>query len=71
MVQRLRLHTSNAVGEGSIPGQGTRVPHATWCGQKNKKLKKLKKKKRNVKSLEKLPFKKLPDNVNNRHIPEL
>ena len=27
-VQRLRLHTSNAEGVGSIPSQGTRVPHA-------------------------------------------
>lgn len=26
---------------------------------------------RNVKSLEKVLFEKLPDNVNNRHIPEL
>ena len=23
-------------GVGSLPGQGTRVPHATWCGQKKK-----------------------------------
>lgn len=26
---------------------------------------------RNVKSLEKVPFEKLPDNINNRHITEL
>ena len=36
-VQWLRLHTSNAGGVGSIPGQGSNIPHATvW--QKNKKL---------------------------------
>ena len=23
-----------AQGEGSIPGQGTKIPHAAWCGQK-------------------------------------
>ena len=33
MVQRLRLHASNAGGVGSIPGQGTKIPHATRCGQ--------------------------------------
>ena len=35
-VQWLRLCASNAGGAGSIPGRGTKVPHATWCGQKNK-----------------------------------
>ena len=25
---------------GSIPGQGTKIPHAAWCGQKVKKKKK-------------------------------
>ena len=33
-VQWLRLHASNAVGLGSIPGQGTKIPHAVWHGQK-------------------------------------
>ena len=27
---------SNAGGVGSIPGRGTKIPHATWCGQKLK-----------------------------------
>ena len=30
----LRLHASNAGGAGSIPGRGTKIPHAVWCGQK-------------------------------------
>ena len=34
MVQWLRLCTFNAEGMGSIPGQGTKIPHVTWCGQK-------------------------------------
>ena len=33
-VQWLRLHTSTAEGTGSIPGQGTRIPHASWLGEK-------------------------------------
>ena len=33
-VQWLRLYTPNAQGMGSIPGWGTRVSHAAWCGQK-------------------------------------
>ena len=37
VVQWLRLHTSNAEGMGLIPGQGTKIPHATWCSQKKKK----------------------------------
>ena len=32
-VQWLRLHTPNVGGTGSIPGQGTKVPHATQRGQ--------------------------------------
>lgn len=31
------VKTSKAGGTGSIPGQGMKVPHATCCGQKNKK----------------------------------
>ena len=29
MVQWLRVHASNAGGLGSIPDQGTQIPHAT------------------------------------------
>ena len=36
MVQWLKLQASNAEGTGSIPGQGTKIPHATWHGQKIK-----------------------------------
>ena len=32
--QWLRLHASDAGGLGSIPGQGTKTPHATRCSQK-------------------------------------
>ena len=35
-VQWLRLHVSNTVGTGSIPGQGTRIPQVAWHGQKKK-----------------------------------
>ena len=35
--QWLRLHTSTAAGVGSVPGQGTKIPHAVWCGQEKKK----------------------------------
>ena len=27
---------STAGGLGSIPGRGTKIPHAVWCGQKQK-----------------------------------
>ena len=33
----LRLCVSTAKGSGSIPGQGTKIPHASWCGQKKEK----------------------------------
>ena len=36
-VQWLTLHASTAGGVGSIPGQGTKIPQAAWCGQ-NKKI---------------------------------
>ena len=26
----------SAQNKGLIPGQGTKIPHATWCGQKKK-----------------------------------
>ena len=35
-VQWLELHTFNAEGVGSIPGQGTKIPHAGWFSQKYK-----------------------------------
>ena len=37
MLQWLRFHASNEEGAGSIPGQGTKIPHASWCGQKEKR----------------------------------
>ena len=40
VVQWLRLRTSTAGGTGSIPGQGTKIPHAVWHSQKKKKEKK-------------------------------
>ena len=36
VVQWLRLHASIAGGMGSIPGQGAKIPHAVWHGQKQK-----------------------------------
>ena len=36
VVQWLRLHTSNAGGRGSVPGQGIKIPHATWYSKKKK-----------------------------------
>ena len=36
-VQWLRLRASNADCVGSIPGQGTKIPHATWHSQRKKK----------------------------------
>ena len=35
-VQWLRPCASNARGTGSIPGQGTKIPHAPQGGQKEK-----------------------------------
>ena len=35
-VQWLRLCTHNAEGVVSIPDQGTKIPNATWPGQKKK-----------------------------------
>ena len=39
MVQWLRLLASTAGGAGSIPGQGTKIQHATQHDQKNKNKK--------------------------------
>ena len=36
-VQWLGLRSSTAGGMGSIPGQGAKIPQATWCNQKTKK----------------------------------
>ena len=44
VVQRLRLHASTAGGTGSISGRGTKIPQATWCGQKQKQKNKQTKK---------------------------
>ena len=47
MVQWLRLCPSTARDTGSIPGQGTKIPHAAWCEKERKKeRKKIKKKKK-------------------------
>ena len=35
-VQWLGICASNAGGASSIPGGGTKIPHATWCGQKER-----------------------------------
>ena len=37
----LRLHMSLTGVPGSIPGQGTKIPHAVLGGQKNKTIKKI------------------------------
>ena len=36
-VQQLQPLTFTAEGLGSIPGQGTKIPQATWLGKKKKK----------------------------------
>ena len=33
----LKLWASSAGGTGSIPGRGTKILYAGWCGQKNNK----------------------------------
>ena len=40
MVQWLGLCASTAGGTGSIPGWGSKILHAAWHGQKNKRKKK-------------------------------
>ena len=37
MVQELKRQASNARVTGSIPGQGTKIPHVVWHGVKKKK----------------------------------
>ena len=39
---RLKLHLFTTVGMGSIPG--TKIPGASWCGQKKKKKRRKKRK---------------------------
>ena len=40
VVQWLGPCASTAGGMGSIPGQGTKIPQAAWCGQRKKKRRK-------------------------------
>ena len=40
MVQWLRLHASDAGGQGSIPGLGAEIPYAMWHSQKIKQTNK-------------------------------
>ena len=37
MVKASLSQCRDAGVEGSIPGQGTKIPHAVWCGQKKEK----------------------------------
>ena len=37
VVQWLGLHALTAKGLCTIPGQGTKIPQAAWCSQKEKK----------------------------------
>ena len=37
VVQWLGLRASTAGDTGSISGRGTKIPHAAWCGQINKR----------------------------------
>ena len=37
LVRWLRVCVSKAENSGLIPGQGAKIPHAMWCGQKEKK----------------------------------
>ena len=39
MVHCLRLRAPTVGGTGSIPGQGTKIPHAAWRGQSQNKNK--------------------------------
>lgn len=36
MVQWLELRAFTAEGQGSVPGLGTKIPQASWRGQKKK-----------------------------------
>ena len=37
MFHWLRLHVSNTWNSGSVPGWGTKLPHAMQCSQKKKR----------------------------------
>ena len=37
-VQWVGLPAFTAEGPGSIPGGGNKIPQATWCSQKKKKI---------------------------------
>ena len=39
----VRTSQSHCHGMGSSPGQGTKIPQAMWCGQKEKEKKERKK----------------------------
>ena len=39
VVQWLKLHASIAGDVGSIPGPGTKILHAKWCGKKKNRVK--------------------------------
>ena len=39
MVQWLRFYAPNAGGTGSVPSQGTKIPHVMWLRQKKSKEK--------------------------------
>ena len=47
MIQWLGVHVSTARGMGSIPGQGSKIPQATQCSQKERK-KEMKKEKKTL-----------------------
>ena len=40
VIQWFRLHAASARGEGSLSGEGTKIPHGLWHDQKIKKKKK-------------------------------
>ena len=39
MIHQLRLYAFTAKDAGSIPGQGTKIPQAVWCGEEKKRFK--------------------------------
>ena len=48
VAQWLRLCASNTGDLGSIPGEGTKSPHALWCGKKLREKKNLLLKKKRI-----------------------
>ena len=59
----VKIWTSNARGVGSIPDQGTKIPHAAWCGKKKKKKRKKAKKERDREESEALAEKREQNSV--------